>query len=410
MGNRFPRSSPTGSRTTRLLPLLPLLLLACRPDLLGSVSSDDPSSDAALPPSALGLTLDPPAPPTAAPAVLRLRLTASGHTIDAVRLALVQGAAGPAQLRQVRRGEISATLAKRLIPTQAWWEDAKGEPLPAQQLGAVLVVAPERALTPGEAYALIIGEPATIFDLHIAPDDPVPLLARLWPPLGASASDRVGVWCGDADLPLIEGEMRLAPSALSGHLRRGLPGNALLAQRCLHFQAPPGPALDAPGLPVPQLDPASGPLRLDPRPFLIDADPRPLTPIACLEGEQPFGPGCARVSDDRLEVRAPAAPALWAIGGEGLDRTLATVPDEPFVLSGLPPSSAITLDVTALDNEGRTTRQLFATSTLPPSPHLVLNEVLANPLGPEPQQEWVELCNDGALPVDLDGYVLADVG
>ncbi len=53
---------------------------------------------------------------------------------------------------------------------------------------------------------------------------------------------------------------------------------------------------------------------------------------------------------------------------------------------------------------------LFATSTLPPSPHVILNEVLANPLGPEPQQEWVELYNDGSLPVDLDGYLLADLG
>jgi hypothetical protein len=43
-------------------------------------------------------------------------------------------------------------------------------------------------------------------------------------------------------------------------------------------------------------------------------------------------------------------------------------------------------------------------------PHLVLNEVLANPVGPEPAQEWVEIVNDGAAPAELAGYVLVDLG
>jgi hypothetical protein len=42
--------------------------------------------------------------------------------------------------------------------------------------------------------------------------------------------------------------------------------------------------------------------------------------------------------------------------------------------------------------------------------HIVINEVLANPLGPEPAQEWVELVNDGSIEADLAGYVLEDIG
>ena len=37
-----------------------------------------------------------------------------------------------------------------------------------------------------------------------------------------------------------------------------------------------------------------------------------------------------------------------------------------------------------------------------------MNEVLSNPKGPETQSEWIELVNDGSLPVDLEGFVLDD--
>lgn len=40
----------------------------------------------------------------------------------------------------------------------------------------------------------------------------------------------------------------------------------------------------------------------------------------------------------------------------------------------------------------------------------VLNEVLANPSGPEPQQEWVEILNAGNVAASLSGYRLKDSG
>jgi hypothetical protein len=48
--------------------------------------------------------------------------------------------------------------------------------------------------------------------------------------------------------------------------------------------------------------------------------------------------------------------------------------------------------------------------TLVAAPHVVINEVLANAIGPEPAQEWVELFNDGRTAVDLAGWTLEDVG
>ena len=42
--------------------------------------------------------------------------------------------------------------------------------------------------------------------------------------------------------------------------------------------------------------------------------------------------------------------------------------------------------------------------------HLVLNEVLANPVGPEPDSEWLELVNDSERPGLLSGLWLEDSG
>jgi hypothetical protein len=41
---------------------------------------------------------------------------------------------------------------------------------------------------------------------------------------------------------------------------------------------------------------------------------------------------------------------------------------------------------------------------------VVINEVMANPVGPEPQQEWLELYNDGSTDVELGGWMLEDAG
>jgi hypothetical protein len=124
----------------------------------------------------------------------------------------------------------------------------------------------------------------------------------------------------------------------------------------------------------------------------------------------PFGPGCADVMDDRLRARSPGAPLLWAIAGEGLDEVVVTRSDEPFVLASLPPLSPIALSIATVDNAGGVQRHAFSARTLAPMPHVIINEVLANPLGSEPAQEWVELYNDSSVPAELAGYVLTDVG
>jgi hypothetical protein len=43
-------------------------------------------------------------------------------------------------------------------------------------------------------------------------------------------------------------------------------------------------------------------------------------------------------------------------------------------------------------------------------PHVVINEVLADPRGPEPAQEWVELYNDGLEQAVIGGWTFEDSG
>jgi hypothetical protein len=147
-------------------------------------------------------------------------------------------------------------------------------------------------------------------------------------------------------------------------------------------------------------------LRLDPRPLQVDGTAAPAVPAACSGGEVSFGPGCVTVADDRLYGRSAAAPLLWAVAGAGTDTVVVAGPGEPFVITGLPPASEVALDVAAVDAAGVVLRTLFTATTLAPRPHVVINEVLAWPLGPQPAEEWVEIVNDGPAPAELGGYIL----
>ena len=78
-------------------------------------------------------------------------------------------------------------------------------------------------------------------------------------------------------------------------------------------------------------------------------------------------------------------------------------------LGTLPASAAATVTVTVTDLAGNAaTSAPFAFTTPEALPPVAITEVLANPAGPEPQQEYVELRNLGDTDVDLSGLRLQD--
>lgn len=375
-----------------------LLLAGCDYDLPSSLSRGRRGSGGGGG-GAVVVRVEPDAPLDAVPRAVRFHVSA-GSLLDPEAIALVRGRVGPGQLRDIGRRDPSETLRERFVPSIAWRD------------GDTVVLAPQTLLDPKEAYTLAVGEAAESFDVRAAPMDARPVLARVWPPPEIAPGEAFAVWCGDAPLPLVDAPVSLDPGGQRGYLRRGaVEGGA--GARCVRFDVTPGAAKPgSPGIPPPLVTSLDGSvaLALDPSPILSGGGVSPMPSIPCDPDEAAFGPGCARFADDRLFARSPGAALLWAIGGPGVDAVIAVGAGDPFTVAGLLPSTELTLDVAAVDPRGTRVRMLTSAVTEPPMPHVILNEALANPLGPEPVSEWVEIVNDGQAPADLDGYSLTDGG
>jgi hypothetical protein len=113
--------------------------------------------------------------------------------------------------------------------------------------------------------------------------------------------------------------------------------------------------------------------------------------------------------DDRVEVTGLAEDQLWLLDG-ATEAVAVGRGERRTLLRGLLPEREVTLRGSVLSADAGVTPFAFTTRTSAPRVHLVLNEVLSNPLGPEASGEWIELLNDGVLPVSLAGLWLEDSG
>jgi hypothetical protein len=376
--------------------IMPLLsVLACQPALESAAVADNPQ-----PPPVDGaptISLEPEAALDSAPAVLRIRLRAGdAEPVAPQRLALVRGEISSAQLGQLARDEPSKALSERIVPSLIW-SDPDGS----------LVLAPTRALARGESYALASGTPRFQQSITVMAEDPLPLLALVWPPEGVAVGVRSAVWCGATPLPFLAEPITLEPAQVQARLRSG--AIHAVGDHCVHLEqlTSDEPALLPPPL---LLGPDGAELaRLEPIALRSDGVASPLTPVVCGPDEQRFGPGCLRVSDDRAWLATPEAPVLWAIADDSR-HTVVLSQGDTLVLGPFEPATATMLTLETLDLQGNSTLDALRIDTLAAMPHVVINEVLANPVGEEPEQEWVELYNDGSVPAQLGGYLLEDIG
>jgi hypothetical protein len=414
------------------VPVLTLALvlsaLGCQPELPSP--SGEPGGAAVATSPAMHdpeARIEPDSPLDAAPRVLRVRiLPAAEAPVDPARLLFVRGHVTDALVAEVERGAVSAALAKRAVPAIAW-PDKNG----------AAVLAPTEALDPDTTYGLLSGDPPLGVDIHVAAADSMALLARTWPPQAVPDPGRFAVFCDTSapghDLAEPHPHAELSPGDAGATVQRGIAGP--LGARCLRVDADPeamsGEAPDAmsgagadamPGEPVassfvppPVVSLSDGSsVRLEPRPIVWSAAQKwppegEIGGLACEADQIAFGPGCALVSDDRLTISTPAIPLLWAVRTPAVGEVVrATAPGQPWVLRGLRPASLAVLRVAAVDAAGRESHASLDVMTSPAAPRVILSEVLANPLGAEPDEEWVELLNDSTVPADLTGYVLKD--
>jgi Lamin Tail Domain len=376
-----------------------LVLAHCAP-----ITSESPESDGEGGSTAeLAIALEPGGALDAAPPILRIRLQAApgDWPPDETRLALISGDIGSAQLGQIARNDISNALNERIVPSLSWREDD------------VVVLAPLQALAAGERYTVASGAPKASFELTVALDDPIPHLRLVWPPQGHGAGAWPARWCGSPPLTPPGVDVALAPDRGAATLAPGAVESGAAAH-CLRLLAPSQAPAEQLRVPPPAILDEVGAVvaRIDPAPITASADPVATDPVACdVPGEAAFGDGCIRVWDDRALIRPPEAPLLWVLTGLGPEpeRVLPSTGD-PFLITGLPSSSTLPLSITTVDLAGLEQSRTIMLETQPSMPHVVINEVLANPVGIEPEQEWVELYNDGSVTAQLEGWRLEDVG
>jgi hypothetical protein len=336
------------------------------------------------------LEVDPPAPSDAIAPVSQLRLRSAlraGASAEAV--ALVVGEVGPRHIQQIAEGDPSDALSERIVPATVMPIDDD------------LLIVPHVALEPGERYDAVVGATEATFPIVVDPEGEVPF-ERLWPPAELPVAGASLFYCGSRDVAFEPEETSLLLDGPRGVWSPGTPRGAGL--HCLRFD-PEASSMSgfwfAP--------PVVAGYALAPGPVTI-GEMSALVALSCDDHEVAFGPGCAAVEDDRFTLRAPDAPTLWVISGAGLDLGFATEAGASRVVKGLAPSSDVALTVEVLYASGVWSSADVVLSTAAPRPHFVLNEVYANPIGVEPDQEWIEIVNDGSVGGDLEGFIVEDIG
>lgn len=354
-----------------------LVALGCGPPV------PDPGASA----SVSLVSFEPSAELGSVPSVVHVHV-ASGTT-DAASAMLFQGSLSDYYLSKVKQGQVPDTLAARQIPALGW------------RTASELVVAPLLPLAAGP-YSLV-ARTGLLSEFQVASE--LPLLRRVWPPAGPGGSVRYAVYCSDSPAVPVGGSLALEPSALTVNVLPGADDAGSFAERCLHFNA--DAELEPGQIVVPA--PALSDWALDPSAFSGSSADAAL-PATCEAGEVALGLGCAMTADDRMLVRTPRTPLLWVLHTANGALLQVTRDGVAFAVRGLLPSSHEHVWGSVHDEAGNALAfdAFFDTGAARGRP--VLNEVLANPLGPEPQSEWIELVNDGSLAVELSDYTLQDGG
>lgn len=378
---------------TRTIALLVLGLTSC---LEGPVPPTAPGTSEA----GYLVAVEPDAELTNAPAVLRLRIE-SEVPIAPEALALFEGELKSYHRGRVAKNDLPKTLEELRVPALSFGGDGVSAPV---------TFAPLAALEPNTTYSLGLLGTGVLAEVVIR-ESPEPLRRRIFPPAGVPHTAAYAVYCADGAAPraalpesaepLFSGA--LEPEGIQAKLFSGADASGTASDRCVHLlleeELSEGQVVLPPlGVPGAALEPA--PLEST----RVDA----AKPLVCAAGEVALGPACAVVSDDRLVVDTPPGLSFLALHAPGHEWMASGV--GPFHFGGLEPEREFVFELTAVDLAGRVESASARVHTLAPRDHLVINEVLANPIGPEPAQEWVELYNDGRTPVALEGYVLEDIG
>jgi hypothetical protein len=131
---------------------------------------------------------------------------------------------------------------------------------------------------------------------------------------------------------------------------------------------------------------------------------------ACALDERELAFGCAVITDFSVELRLfhnPSVRVVAELGAQRVARLPSAVP-AAIRFSELAPDSMYLLHMHSYDAASNVETTKAALHTAPPLPTLAIAELRADPLGSEPEQEYVELWNFGTAAVSLSGLLLSD--
>lgn len=334
----------------------------------------------AAPAAALELELEPQAKATGAPSVFRARLRGAAP-LGAPWL--LRDALSDYHERALAQAQLPEAIRARALPLRYWRE------------GLDWLLQPLIPLEPDARYSLALLGYGLVEELVVA-KGAAPPLQRLFPPPDR-AKHAYAVYCGlSPTSPSTSTALSLEPGHVPLALTFGPSGSPLAG--CVELRAAEAPELPLVGPPL------LGDAPLEPSPFV---PARASEAVECEGGERLAG-GCLEVLDDRLLVTQGSSDMLWVVSAPEPKLVAARAAERFALLRGLTANTAFELRGEAVSNQGEVSPLLLHFTTGAERRHLVLNEVLANALGPEPASEWVELVNDAARPVALGGLWLED--
>ncbi|HNS95889.1 MAG TPA: lamin tail domain-containing protein [Polyangiaceae bacterium] len=305
---------------------------------------------------------------------------------------LVEGKLSERNLRDLRQGNPSEALQKRIIESITWTIEGQW------------YLSAERPLSLGGVYSLVVPETGWHKPWEVIERDEIPTLRRVWPP--EQRAGMTAVWCltwPALELAPSEPQHLQFPPGIDGTLQGGAVDGVGVG--CSQWTAHVGGAVV---VPAPLIWWQQSWVRLDPTPLSLQQFEENWQ-ASCPSGQTPLGPVCAVISDNKAIL---GAKEPWLVG--------LTLPDfvqadavgaaRPWTVKPLPPSSEIRGQARIMSVSGQVRNYEVHWKTAEPCARVVINEVMANPVGPEPQQEWVELFNDGSQAINLQGWRLEDAG
>lgn len=350
--------------------------------MLGGVvglACSSPSIDVPGPPGRPAVTFEPVTTPGAVPPSVRARLSASAGA----QPWLFRGELSQHYERELRQGQLASALQARAVPLSFWTEQTD------------LLLQPLAWLEPGEPYTLaLLGAGAV--DVWDVADDERARAEQFFPAPGRPVRT-VSIQCSSA----FEGEappVTLAP----GHVPLDVTFDATrpLGTTCVKLTAER--ALEGPGvLPPSLLGVLLAPGAFQPEDHRAVSAPSSCSGVVELDS-------CIEVRDDRVLVTPLSRDTLWQVAEPTLRVVVSSAGRRTTLLNGLTPLTSYAVRGSLLTSDAVSQRFVLEVTTARAARHLILSEVLANPLGPEPASEWIELTNDSNQPVELGGLWLED--